>query len=112
MWLFKGFDKKRTQNLLKLSIERMTLLQNKKKATPPRQPTPPPTQTEPIQLLPRPPLPTSLDLFHKVHPWRAGSCSLPGILNHDASLSSGKPVGRCQTPAIRLKHVDAAIESR
>ena len=35
MWLFKSFDKKRTQNLLKLSIERMTLLQNKKKAPPP-----------------------------------------------------------------------------
>ncbi|KAJ1478743.1 hypothetical protein T484DRAFT_1749472 [Baffinella frigidus] len=37
MWLFKSFDKKRTQNLLKLSIERMTMLINKKKA-PARQP--------------------------------------------------------------------------
>lgn len=31
MFLFKSFDKKKTQTLLKLSIERMNLLQNKKK---------------------------------------------------------------------------------
>jgi hypothetical protein len=85
MWLFKSFDKKRTQNLLKLSIERMTLLQNKKKALP-RHPTAHTNRTNPSgQSLPR--LPP--DPYHDVHPRRVVGFP-PGESHPTTRLSRGE----------------------